>query len=545
MEEKHIIILIHGIRTSAAWQGKVKRGIEDFAADHPSAGPVEIRALGYGFFDAFRFLVPLSFIRNRPAMEIYSQIKAIRANNPTARISVVCHSFGTFVIGKILLDQFEVRFERIVLVGSVLPRTYPWFVFSRERVRDVLNEVGTRDVWPLMAKACTWGYGIAGWLGFRQGAVVKDRYWHSDHGALLNQDHARKNWAPFLLMGEISNDGEGDEDRPYWTQLLSMGVLKYVLLFASMVLLSSMIEVPVSHEVQVRVPVDAGLHEEVPSATHFTASNADMRGLFQMPPQSEVRFARAETLRWGLDRLENIETILAHGPFLVDMSAFLAGWEESGKEKAAFVKWLTEQHEQRVVEAKLGSSRQSLPQSPLLQEALSALVNAELIPVLKDPSKLVDGKYLKVDCSQGGNLFDPRVHVNAARRSFYKRVVGLGFVEPPANEAFGPYFGASGLADVASGPNFRPPDRDSPRGCLVAMVYGCSPNQQPSVPAVASPFFAPHHAIKNPSEAPLFVRFMMNDDIAEDNGDGRCDVTIVVHRKTSILKWMFSMLESN
>jgi hypothetical protein len=67
----------------------------------------------------------------------------------------------------------------------------------------VMNEVGTGDVWPVLAATVTTGYGPAGTYGFRCPYVVVR--WHNGetHSAFLDPKFCRNFWVPYLRDGTI------------------------------------------------------------------------------------------------------------------------------------------------------------------------------------------------------------------------------------------------------------------------------------------------------------------------------------------------------
>src|SRR4051812_17518406 len=133
MGRQHVVILIHGIKDFAVWQDEVTTGLKTYASANFDDETLVVKSLGYGYFDALRFLAPVPYFRNSATEEVYTQIKAIRKDYPNALISVICHSFGTYVIGRILITKFESAFYKIILTGSIQSRRYPWFVFSSDR----------------------------------------------------------------------------------------------------------------------------------------------------------------------------------------------------------------------------------------------------------------------------------------------------------------------------------------------------------------------------------------------------------------------------
>ena len=75
------------------------------------------------------------------------------------------------------------------------------------RVTDrVVNDVGSRDVWPAFAKSATTGYGDTGTYGFRH-PKVRDRWFKGfRHSDFLTPDFCRDYWVPFFTNGKKGLD---------------------------------------------------------------------------------------------------------------------------------------------------------------------------------------------------------------------------------------------------------------------------------------------------------------------------------------------------
>ena len=97
VEKDHAVLLIHGIRTQAEWQQTVVR---QFKAN-PTIRVIPTR---YEFFDIVRFLIPLDFVRRKPIERIASIIRTEQQRSE--KVSVIAHSFGTFIISKIFRKIF-------------------------------------------------------------------------------------------------------------------------------------------------------------------------------------------------------------------------------------------------------------------------------------------------------------------------------------------------------------------------------------------------------------------------------------------------------
>ena len=200
---EQIVLLIHGIRTQANWQPMVVKMLEE-------QDEIKVIPLKYGYLDVFRFWLP--FTRQKPIDFIENQLRVARKKYPHAKISVIAHSFGSYIIGNLLEKQVDLELDKLILCGSVLPRSYEWdkvihkFIDrDNENIINIINECGKRDIWPVLATSMSWGYGPSGTHGFGH-VHVKDRYHNTDHGGYFNPNFVTTYWKPFIEKGKyISN----------------------------------------------------------------------------------------------------------------------------------------------------------------------------------------------------------------------------------------------------------------------------------------------------------------------------------------------------
>ncbi len=219
--KKQIVLLMHGIRTRAWWQGEVKALIE------AEAGATVI-PLKYGYFDVFRFWCPLGICRQGPIARLHKELRDTIREFAGHDISVIAHSYGTYALSHILLEHSDITLRRIILCGSIIPATFPWsriaIQISDQPMRGaVLNECGTRDIWPILAAATSWGYGNSGTHGF--GSVeVRDRIHAMPHGGYFDKAFVRKFWLPFLARGQIvaSAVERAGTGTPWWFSVLAL-----------------------------------------------------------------------------------------------------------------------------------------------------------------------------------------------------------------------------------------------------------------------------------------------------------------------------------
>jgi hypothetical protein len=222
---QHVIIMVHGIRDFALWQETVGAVL--------SANGFHVYPTNYGRFDLFRFLIPVHYFRRQAIEEVLNQIRIVKQQSEQRGhrdISIIAHSFGTYVVSYILKESFDLQFKRIIFCGGVVRYGFPFEQFHQRFEAPILNEVGTRDIWPAMAESITWGYGSAGTYGFRR-PLVRDR-WHNKagHGYFLTDNFCTKYWIPFFESGEIISDNPRPESPRFWIQILSIFRIKYIIL---------------------------------------------------------------------------------------------------------------------------------------------------------------------------------------------------------------------------------------------------------------------------------------------------------------------------
>lgn len=166
----------------------------------------------------------LAFFRRQGAfLEVRKQVEAAVASGKT--VHVVAHSLGTYMATRVLEEVQGIKMGRVVFVGSVVRRRFPWDRYTSVRLHAVRNEIGTRDAVVVLAglvKSLNWRLGWAGWRGFKGSPAVVHTsgdcttcgpcsvsdnpvpihntvsrlYKHNDH--FLGPLHAYRFWLPFL-----------------------------------------------------------------------------------------------------------------------------------------------------------------------------------------------------------------------------------------------------------------------------------------------------------------------------------------------------------
>jgi pimeloyl-ACP methyl ester carboxylesterase len=224
MADDHTWILVHGIRTRAEWQNNFAAWV----AETPDQ-KLDVRPIGYGKFDLVSFWLP-GPTRDKAYRKLRGKILPVIAANArlNRKTSIVAHSFGTYLMARLLVEETQVEIENLVLCGAIVSEDFRWEAVRRQIKGKIVNDCGTHDIWPVMASATTWGYGSTGTFGFKN-AVVSDRvHFPLGHSSFFTQNFIENWWKPFVLNGEVKPGStiESNNTYPWWIRALDTQLLK-------------------------------------------------------------------------------------------------------------------------------------------------------------------------------------------------------------------------------------------------------------------------------------------------------------------------------
>ena len=196
-----VVVLVHGIRDWGAWHQSVR--------DVLQSDTLRVTGPKYGYFHLIRFLSPWDF-GQQPLERVLSAIRDARTAFPDARISIIAHSFGTYLVARALRENPDIEVFRLIFCGSVVPQDFRWSSVrsqigragDRDKSRYIVNDCGNADIWPVLGMAAGWRYGNAGTDGFGD-VMVSDRFHNGGHGLFFDQDFQTRFWKPFITEGEI------------------------------------------------------------------------------------------------------------------------------------------------------------------------------------------------------------------------------------------------------------------------------------------------------------------------------------------------------
>jgi serine/threonine protein kinase len=231
-----VVVTLHGIRTHARWQ----RTFSEVASRHELH--CKLDRWNFGYFSIVQFVSPwsrqakVSWFRGIYHDEFGDQATSLLS---TERPSIVAHSFGTYILGNALLRYPYIRFNKVLLCGSILPADFPWdALIERGQVQSVRNEFGARDVWTQAAPWFVAGTGSSGQNGFRRTheRLEQERFDYS-HSEYFERGHMSGNWLPFLKR-RLSHITPHDLDVPIARGSHPLGVYAAYVVLATMILVS-------------------------------------------------------------------------------------------------------------------------------------------------------------------------------------------------------------------------------------------------------------------------------------------------------------------
>lgn len=110
------------------------------------------------------------------------------------------HIALVLILGYALLKYDNIRFDKVILCASILPRDFPWQdVLDRGQVTAVLNEYGSNDLPCRIAPWFIKGAGTSGQEGFwsRHDSLVQNEF-HFTHSEYFERGHIEAHWFPFI-----------------------------------------------------------------------------------------------------------------------------------------------------------------------------------------------------------------------------------------------------------------------------------------------------------------------------------------------------------
>lgn len=194
-----IVISLHGIRTYGHWQNNFSDIIKKNTSN------INYYPFKYGFFGMIFFFLP--FVRDFKSNRLISSINPILEENQDKKIYIFAHSYGTYVITKLIQKStLNKKIYMVVFAGSVLPTTYNINQYLGNKVDNIINDCGINDLVLIINKIFVPFLGDAGRKGFEgvNNNKICNRYFRGGHSLYFNTTKNKKPfieeyWMPYIL----------------------------------------------------------------------------------------------------------------------------------------------------------------------------------------------------------------------------------------------------------------------------------------------------------------------------------------------------------
>lgn len=202
VDTERLFISVHGIRTLGIWQNILEKTVLNNISD------VTFKKYRYNYYSAIQLLIPRS--RNKIIDDFTKKLTEMVYEYPNSRITLIAHSFGTYITIKALEAipvDITLNIERVVLVSSVLKPNYDWsWVNMRHNIESINNECGFNDNILILSHFFSHDMGMAGRVGFT-GMNIKNRFFKGGHDFFNREGNfMEKHWIPILTGSHTDID---------------------------------------------------------------------------------------------------------------------------------------------------------------------------------------------------------------------------------------------------------------------------------------------------------------------------------------------------
>ncbi|EGR0903847.1 TPA: hypothetical protein ACN33Q_000717 [Vibrio parahaemolyticus] len=195
--ESEIVIAVHGIRTHANWQKKLKdRLCEKYT----------VKSYNFNFFNGLDFFSNTSAEKEIEAFDKY--LTNICYEYPLARLHIVCHSFGTYVVYHTLARfKDKLNIGNVILAGSVLNQNQDLaYLYKKHSIARFVNDCSHVDVPLLAAQIFSNRYSVAGIVGIKGDRErIVNRYFSGGHSSYFSDTHIT-NWYSIINQNSTEAD---------------------------------------------------------------------------------------------------------------------------------------------------------------------------------------------------------------------------------------------------------------------------------------------------------------------------------------------------
>lgn len=192
---RHLIVTIHGIRTFASWQRRIEKLVKQSEPD------VTVHHYRYGYLSIAVLLIPL--LRMLAVRRFRTWLLHDVQSQSWARIDIVAHSFGTYLLARAMLSlspEQRPRLDTVIFASSVLKSNFPWHKLIPSSISRLVNDCGVRDRVLILSQWFVPFSGMAGRIGFIgiESETLINRYFPYGHSDYFVDEHIICYWLPVL-----------------------------------------------------------------------------------------------------------------------------------------------------------------------------------------------------------------------------------------------------------------------------------------------------------------------------------------------------------
>lgn len=189
-----VVVSLHGIRTRGVWQ-------KELAPILSKAGFIPY-PLDYEYFSTFKFLRGKS--RDQAVEKLRETLENIMNQEHVRRLSIIAHSFGTYMTAALIQKHHWFRFDKVIFAGAIVRQDFNWSaVFDRCQVNLVRNDYGLLDIWPNIAQKLVRDAGASGSEKFtakNDSRLIQESFPKHKHSDYFCEAHFREYWIPTLRL---------------------------------------------------------------------------------------------------------------------------------------------------------------------------------------------------------------------------------------------------------------------------------------------------------------------------------------------------------
>lgn len=185
-KDSKIVFSVHGINTHGEWQKEFDQYIKENISEYKHL------LYDYQYFPVTSFLYPPR--RKIEVERLTREFQLIARKYPNAKVQLVGHSFGTYLIAEALKNipnEHSPTFDKVVLNGSVLKSGYNWSeIVTKHGISKIVNNCALNDKALLASQSLAIGLGMAGREGFKGSLtdIMINRFYKGGHSACLSTE---------------------------------------------------------------------------------------------------------------------------------------------------------------------------------------------------------------------------------------------------------------------------------------------------------------------------------------------------------------------